>query len=41
MAELVDAVRAGRRPSPDGVDGRVVMRVVEEAYRSAGAVAAR
>ena len=41
MAELVDAVRAGRRPSPDGADGRVVMRVVEEAYRSAGAVAAR
>jgi predicted dehydrogenase len=41
MAELVDAVRAGRRPSPDGADGRIVMRVVEEAYRSGGVGAAR
>jgi predicted dehydrogenase len=40
MAEFVDAVRAGRRPEPGGEDGRVVMRVVEEAYRSAGARAA-
>jgi predicted dehydrogenase len=36
MAEFVAAVRAGRQPQPDGDDGRVVMRVVEEAYRSAG-----
>ena len=41
MAEFVGAVREGRRPEPDGGDGRVVMRVVEEAYRSAGVVAAR
>jgi predicted dehydrogenase len=40
MAEFVDAVRAGRPPTPGGEDGRVVMRVVEEAYRSAGARAA-
>jgi len=41
MAELVDAVGAGRQPSPDGADGRIVMRVVEEAYRSGGVAAAR
>jgi predicted dehydrogenase len=41
MAELVDAVAAGRQPAPDGADGRIVMRVVEEAYRSGGVGAAR
>jgi predicted dehydrogenase len=40
MAEFVDAVRAGRPPQPGGEDGRVVMRVVEDAYRSARAEAA-
>jgi predicted dehydrogenase len=40
MAEFVDAVHAGRPPEPSGEDGRVVMRVVEQAYRSAGARAA-
>ena len=40
MAEFVDAVHAGRPPEPSGEDGRVVMRVVEEAYRSAGTRAA-
>ena len=40
MAEFVDAVRTGRPPEPGGEDGRIVMRVVEEAYRSAGARAA-
>ena len=40
MAEFVDAVRAGRPPQPGGEDGRVVMRVVEDAYRSAGMRAA-
>jgi predicted dehydrogenase len=32
MAEFVDAVAAGRQPCPSGEDGRVVMRVVEQAY---------
>ena len=41
MAELVDAVRGGRQPSPGGADGRIVMRVVEDAYRSGGVGAAR
>jgi predicted dehydrogenase len=36
VAELLDAIREGRRPRPSGEDGRVVMQVVEEAYRSAG-----
>jgi predicted dehydrogenase len=40
MAELVAAVREGRQPEPDGPAGRVVMRVVEDAYRSAGVGAA-
>jgi predicted dehydrogenase len=35
MAEFVDAASQGRQPHPDGEEGRVVMRVVEEAYRSA------
>ena len=36
MAEFVDAILEGRPPRPDGPDGRVVMQVVDEAYRSAG-----
>jgi predicted dehydrogenase len=35
MAEFVGAVLDGRSPRPDGEDGLVVMRVVDEAYRSA------
>jgi predicted dehydrogenase len=35
MAEFLDAIAEGRQPRPSGEDGRVVMRVVEEAYRSA------
>jgi predicted dehydrogenase len=40
FAEFVGAVAAGRQPRPGGEDGRVVMRVVEQAYaaaRSSGA----
>jgi predicted dehydrogenase len=36
MAEFIEAVSQGRRPQPSGVDGAVVMDVVERAYRSAG-----
>jgi predicted dehydrogenase len=36
VAAFLDAIAAGRSPRPSGEDGRVVMRVVEEAYRSAG-----
>lgn len=35
MAEFIDAISESREPRPSGEDGRVVMRVVEEAYRSA------
>ncbi len=35
FAEFVGAVAAGRQPRPSGEDGRVVMRVVEQAYASA------
>jgi len=35
MAEFLDAIAEGRQPRPSGEDGKVVMRVVEEAYRSA------
>lgn len=35
MAEFLDAIAAGRQPRPSGEDGRVVMQVVEESYRSA------
>jgi predicted dehydrogenase len=35
MAEFLDAIAAARQPRPSGEDGRVVMQVVEEAYRSA------
>ncbi len=36
VAAFLDAIAAGRPPRPSGEDGRVVMRVVEDAYRSAG-----
>lgn len=36
MAEFCDALRDGRPPRPTGAESRVTMRVVEEAYRSAG-----
>jgi predicted dehydrogenase len=32
LAEFVEAVAAGRQPRPSGEDGRVVVRVVEQAY---------
>jgi predicted dehydrogenase len=35
MAEFLDAIVEGRQPRPSGEDGRVVMQVVEDAYRSA------
>jgi predicted dehydrogenase len=34
MQEFLGAIAEGRAPSPDGSDGRVVMQIVEEAYRS-------
>ncbi|MGZ4130380.1 MAG: Gfo/Idh/MocA family protein [Actinomycetota bacterium] len=34
MREFLDAIDEGREPRPSGRDGRVVMRIVEEAYRS-------
>ena len=37
MTEFLDAIAKGRQPRPSGEDGRVVMQVVEDAYRSAGA----
>jgi predicted dehydrogenase len=37
MAEFLDAITEGRQPRPSGEDGRVVMQVVEDAYRSARA----
>jgi predicted dehydrogenase len=37
MAEFLDAIAEGRQPRPSGEDGRVVMQVVEDAYRSARA----
>ena len=36
VAEFIDAFGEGRQARPDGEDGAVVMRVVDEAYRSAG-----
>jgi predicted dehydrogenase len=36
IAEFLDAIGEGRAPRPSGGDGRIVMQVVEEAYRSAG-----
>jgi predicted dehydrogenase len=41
MAEFLDAIAEGRQPRPSGEDGRIVMRVVEEAYRSAAEGSAR
>jgi predicted dehydrogenase len=38
MAEFIDGCREGRQPRPSGRDGAVVMRVVEDAYRSAGLI---
>jgi predicted dehydrogenase len=35
MAEFLNAIADGRQPSPSGEDGRIVMQVVESAYRSA------
>jgi predicted dehydrogenase len=35
MAEFLDAAAEGRQPQPSGEAGRVVMRVVDEAYRGA------
>jgi len=34
MQEFLGAIAQGRRPNPDGPEGRVVMQIVEEAYRS-------
>ncbi len=36
IAEFIEAVIQGRRPQPSGEEGRVVMRIVEDAYRDAG-----
>jgi predicted dehydrogenase len=36
IAEFLDAIGEGRAPRPSGEDGRIVMQVVEDAYRSAG-----
>ena len=36
VAEFLDAIEQGRQPLPSGEDGRTVMQVVEDAYRSAG-----
>jgi predicted dehydrogenase len=33
---FIDGMLEGREPRPNGEDGRVVMRIVEEAYASAG-----
>jgi len=35
MAEFLGAIAEGRQPRPSGEDGRIVMQVVESAYRSA------
>jgi predicted dehydrogenase len=36
MAEFIDALAAGRQPRPSGEDGRVVLKIVEQAYAVAG-----
>lgn len=36
MAEFLGAIGEGRQPRPTGEDGRVVMQIVEDAYRFAG-----
>src|SRR5580765_6197005 len=38
VAEFLDAIGEGRQPRPSGEDGRAVMQVVEDAYRSAGLI---
>jgi predicted dehydrogenase len=38
MAEFLGALEQGLQPRPNGEDGRVVMRVVDDAYASAGAL---
>jgi predicted dehydrogenase len=40
LAEFVEAIAAGRQPRPGGEDGRVVVRVVEQAYASAASASA-
>jgi predicted dehydrogenase len=35
MAEFLGAIETGRQPWPSGLDGRVVLDVVERAYASA------
>jgi predicted dehydrogenase len=35
IAEFLDAIAEGRQPRPSGEDGRIVMRIVEDAYASA------
>jgi predicted dehydrogenase len=37
MTEFLDAISQGRRPRPDGADGRVIIDVVERAYASSAA----
>jgi predicted dehydrogenase len=34
MCEFLDAIEDDRQPRPSGEDGRIVMRIVEDAYRS-------
>jgi predicted dehydrogenase len=41
MQEFLGAIEDGRRPSPGGADGRVVLEVVERAYASAEALRER
>jgi len=41
MNEFLDAIAEGRQPRPSGEDGRVVMQIVEDAYRSGGEVGPR
>jgi predicted dehydrogenase len=36
VAAFLDAIAAGRPPRPSGQDGRIVLRIVQDAYRSAG-----
>ena len=35
VKEFLDAIGSGRQPAPSGEDGRVVMRIVEDVYRTA------
>jgi predicted dehydrogenase len=35
MAGFLDAIARGKQPLPSGEDGLVIMRVADEAYRSA------